>query len=159
MKFKKEDPPVTCWKRIIELFLPCGYRCNWVIHPESPAARFTSRSITYKFMLCCNLGMKFSKFQGTKVHCLGSIVGNILILTFNRNENTTLVVVAPVLNVLFASAENTFIHLSNKKPQTNKLQNIIIRIHDDSTHDGYQRCCCAYQSLSSLWRSSPPKIP
>lgn len=69
-----------------------------MIDPESPEARFTSGSIIYKFILCYNLSMKFRKFQGAKVHCLGSIVSNILILTFNRNENNALVV-ALVLNV------------------------------------------------------------
>lgn len=89
-----------------------------MIDPESPGARFTSKSMIYKIILCYNLSMKFSKFQGAKVHCLGSIVSNISILTFNRNENNALIV-TPVLNVSFVSAESTVIHLSDRKTQTN----------------------------------------
>jgi len=57
-----------------------------MIDTESPEARFQSRLIIYKFMLCYKLSTKLSKFQGAKVYGLGSAVSNILISTFNRNE-------------------------------------------------------------------------
>lgn len=45
-----ENPVVTCWKIVTQLFLLCSYRFNHMIDTESPGARFKSVLIIYEFI-------------------------------------------------------------------------------------------------------------
>lgn len=73
------------------------------------------------------MSTKFSRFQDAKAHSLGSTVCNISLLTFNSNENTACVVLAPLPNVSLVSAEKLVTGHSSVKFKN-------LHIHDDGYH-------------------------
>lgn len=84
-----ENPVVTCWKIVTQVFFTVQLLSNHMIDMESPGARFKSTLKIYESMLYYNLSRKFTKFQGAKVHGLSPTISNILILIFNRVDSGT----------------------------------------------------------------------